>query len=60
MVGSKKHTINIRKGTTVEQLKQKLVYIHLGRKITGIASEGVQIAGKIQLKIGSSARREFH
>jgi hypothetical protein len=42
-IGSEKFKIYVERTMTIEQLKQRLNYIHKGRRITAIASEGSPI-----------------
>jgi hypothetical protein len=44
VIGNERYKINVKKGMTIEKLREKLTYIHKGRNISGIASEGTQIA----------------
>jgi hypothetical protein len=43
-VGSERHKIYVDRTATIEQLKQRISYIHKGRGIHAIASEGIVIA----------------
>jgi hypothetical protein len=45
-IGSEHFQIQIRKGSTIEDLQQRLQFIHKNRPITGIASQGIQIASE--------------
>jgi hypothetical protein len=46
MVGTESYKITVRRGTTVEQLRDRLNLVHKGRGITAIMSEGCQIANE--------------
>jgi hypothetical protein len=44
MIGSERFKVYVDRTSTIEQLKQRLNYMHKGRGIRAIASEGLQIA----------------
>jgi hypothetical protein len=46
VIGTERFKIQVRKGFTVDDLQNRLAFVHKGRTIAGIASEFFQIAGE--------------